>query len=244
MRKTVLITGSSSGIGKEIARVLAKEYDVILHYNNGYESAKLLKEELDKKYNRDYLMVKCDLSKEVEIDNMLNTIYKRYNSIDILINNAGIAIDTLFEDKTKDNFMKTLDINLIAPFLLCKKIGPKMKENKYGVIINISSTNGIDTTYIESLDYDASKAGLISLSKNLANYFAPYVRVNTICPGWVNTEMNKELDKDFIKNEEDKILLGRFANPEEIANLIEFLISDKASYINNSIIRIDGGIKC
>lgn len=244
MRKTVLITGSSSGIGKEIARVLAKDYDVILHYNNGYESAKLLKEELDKKYNRDYLMVKCDLSKEEEIDNMLNTIYKRYNSIDILINNAGIAIDTLFEDKTKDNFMKTLDINLIAPFLLCKKIGPKMKENKYGVIINISSTNGIDTTYIESLDYDASKAGLISLSKNLANYFAPYVRVNTICPGWVNTEMNSNLDNDFIKSEEDKILLGRFANPEEIANLVEFLISDKASYINNSIIRIDGGIKC
>ena len=244
MRKTVLITGSSSGIGKEIARVLAKDYDVILHYNNGYESAKLLKEELDKKYNRDYLMVKCDLSKEEEIDNMLTIIYDRYNSIDILINNAGIAIDTLFEDKIKDNFMKTLDINLIAPFLLCKKIGPKMKENKYGVIINISSTNGIDTSYIESLDYDASKAGLISLSKNLANYFAPYVRVNTICPGWVNTEMNKELDKDFIKNEEDKILLGRFANPEEIANLIEFLISDKASYINNSIIRIDGGIKC
>ena len=244
MRKTVLITGSSSGIGKEIARVLAKDYDVILQYNNGYESAKLLKEELDKKYNRDYLMVKCDLSKEEEIDNMLTIIYDRYNSIDILINNAGIAIDTLFEDKIKDNFMKTLDINLIAPFLLCKKIGPKMKENKYGVIINISSTNGIDTSYIESLDYDASKAGLISLSKNLANYFAPYVRVNTICPGWVNTEMNKELDKDFIKNEEDKILLGRFANPEEIANLIEFLISDKASYINNSIIRIDGGIKC
>ncbi|MGM9875927.1 MAG: SDR family NAD(P)-dependent oxidoreductase [Bacilli bacterium] len=244
MRKTVLITGSSSGIGKEIAKVLAKDYDVILHYNNGYKSAKLLKEELDKKYNRDYLMVKCDLSKEEEIDNMLNTIYKRYNSIDILINNAGIAIDTLFEDKNKDNFMKTLDINLIAPFLLCKKIGPKMKENKYGVIINMSSTNGIDTTYIESLDYDASKAGLISLSKNLANYFAPYVRVNTICPGWVNTEMNSNLDNDFIKSEEDKILLGRFANPEEIANLVEFLISDKASYINNSIIRMDGGIKC
>lgn len=244
MGKSVLITGSASGIGKEIARVLAKEYDVILHYNNGYESAKLLKEELDKKYNSDYLMVKCDLSKEEEIDNMLNTIYKRYNSIDILINNAGIAIDTLFEDKTKDNFMKTLDINLIAPFLLCKKIGSKMKENKYGVIINISSTNGIDTPYIESLDYDASKAGLISLSKNIANYLAPYVRLNTICPGWVNTEMNKELDNDFIKKEEDKILLGRFANPEEVANLVEFLISDKASYINNSIIRIDGGIKC
>ena len=154
------------------------------------------------------------------------------------------AVDTLFEDKTKDNFMKTLDINLIAPFLLCKKIGPKMVDNKYGIIINISSTNGIDTPYIESIDYDASKAGLISLSKNLANYFAPYVRVNTICPGWVNTEMNKNLDSDFISKEENKILLGRFANPREVANLVEFLISDKANYINDSIIRIDGGIKC
>lgn len=119
-----------------------------------------------------------------------------------------------------------------------------MVDNKYGVIINISSTNGIDTPYIESIDYDASKAGLISLSKNLANYFAPYVRVNTICPGWVNTEMNKNLDSDFISKEENKILLGRFANPREVANLVEFLISDKASYINDSIIRIDGGIKC
>lgn len=244
MRKTVLVTGSSSGIGKEIARILAKDYDVILHYNSNENSTRLLKEELDKEYNRDYLMVKCDLSKEEEIDNMFDIIYNRYNNIDILINNAGIAIDTLFEDKTKDNFMKTLDINLIAPFLLCKKIGPKMVDNKYGVIINISSTNGIDTPYIESIDYNASKAGLISLSKNLANYFAPYVRVNTICPGWVNTEMNKNLDSDFISKEEDKILLGRFANPREVANLVEFLISDKASYINDSIIRIDGGIKC
>lgn len=244
MRKTVLVTGSSSGIGKEIARILAKDYDVILHYNSNENSTRLLKEELDKEYNRDYLMVKCDLSKEEEIDNMLDIIYNRYNNIDILINNAGIAIDTLFEDKTKDNFMKTLDINLIAPFLLCKKIGPKMVDNKYGIIINISSTNGIDTPYIESIDYDASKAGLISLSKNLANYFAPYVRVNIICPGWVNTEMNKNLDSDFISKEEDKILLGRFANPREVANLVEFLISDKASYINDSIIRIDGGIKC
>ena len=244
MRKTVLVTGSSSGIGKEIARILAKDYDVILHYNSNENSTRLLKEELDKEYNRDYLMVKCDLSKVEEIDNMLDIIYNRYNNIDILINNAGIAIDTLFEDKTKDNFMKILDINLVAPFLLCKKIGPKMVDNKYGIIINISSTNGIDTPYIESIDYDASKAGLISLSKNLANYFAPYVRVNTICPGWVNTEMNKNLDSDFISKEENKILLSRFANPREVANLVEFLISDKASYINDSIIRIDGGIKC
>ena len=167
-----------------------------------------------------------------------------YKEIDILINNAATTCDTLFEDKTKDNFMNTLDINLVAPFLLCQKIGPKMKENRYGVIINISSTNGIDTPYIESVDYDASKAGLISLSNNLANYLAPYVRVNTICPGWINTNMNKNLDKEFINKEENKILLGRFGNPNEVAELVFFLVSDNASYINNSIIRIDGGKKC
>lgn len=244
MQKTVLITGTSSGIGSEIADVLSKDYEVILHYNNNYEEVMKLKNKLEKKYSKTPLVVHCNLSKEEEIDNMLNTIYSHYSQIDILINNAATTCDTLFEDKTKENFIKTLDINLVAPFLLCQKIGPKMKENKYGVIINISSTNGIDTPYIESIDYDASKAGLISLSNNLANYLAPYVRVNTICPGWINTNMNKNLDEEFITKEEDKILLHRFGNPGEVADLVSFLVSDKASYINNSIIRIDGGKKC
>ena len=244
MKKVVLVTGSSSGIGREIVRKLASDYEVIIHYNNSYDNALKLKEELDNIYNKDILMVKCDLSKEEEIDNMLNIIYDRYNSIDILVNNAGIAIDTDFLDKTKENFIKTLEVNLVAPFLLSKKIGLKMQENKSGVIINISSTNGIDTMYPESIDYDASKAGLINLSSNLANYLAPYVRVNTICPGWTNTEMTKDLDEEFINREKEKILLERFAEGEEIANLVKFLISDEASYINNSVIRIDGGKRC
>ncbi|MGN1342116.1 MAG: SDR family NAD(P)-dependent oxidoreductase [Bacilli bacterium] len=244
MEKVVLVTGASSGIGKEIVRRLANYYEVIIHYNNSKKEALELKQELDHLYNKDLLIVNCDLSKESEIDSMLNTIYKRYNNIDILINNAGLAIDTLLEDKTKDNFIKTFEVNTIAPFLLSKKIGLKMKENKYGNIVNISSTNGIDTYYPESIDYDASKAALISVSNNLANYLAPYVRVNTICPGWIDTRMNKELDKEFVKKEEEKILLGRFGKPEEIASLVDFLISDEASYINNSVIRIDGGKKC
>lgn len=244
MKKVVLVTGSSSGIGREIVRKLASDYEVIIHYNNSYDNALKLKEELDNLYHRDVLMVKCDLSKEEDIDSMLSTIYNRYNSIDILVNNAGIAIDTVFEDKTKENFMKTLEVNLVAPFLLSKKIGLKMKDNKEGIIINISSTNGIDTMYPEGLDYDASKAGLINLSSNLANYFAPYVRVNTVCPGWTNTEMTKDLDKEFINSEKEKILMGRFGYPEEIASLVKFLISDEASYINNSVIRIDGGKRC
>lgn len=244
MEKVVLVTGASSGIGREIVKTLAGSYEVIIHYNNSYDGALKLKEELDVLYDKDIMMIKCDLSNEDEIDGMLKSIYERYDNIDILINNAGIAIDTLLEDKTKDNFIKTLEINTIAPFLLSKKIGIKMKENKYGNIVNISSTNGIDTIYPESLDYDASKAALISVGNNMANYLAPYVRVNTVCPGWVNTRMNSELDKDFINEEEDKILLGRFAEPEEIANVVKFLISDEASYINKSVIRVDGGFKC
>ena len=244
MKKVVLITGASSKIGEAISRELIKDYEVILHYNTNENRITRLKEELEKEYNKKVLTIKCNLSCEEEIDNMLKEIYSQYQNIDILINNAAITIDTVFEDKTKENFIKTLDVNLVAPFLLSKKIGPKMKENKYGVIINISSTNGIDTPYIESIDYDASKAGLISLSNNLANYLSPYVRVNTVCPGWINTDINKDLDKDFVAKEIDKILLGRFGEPEEVSHLIKFLVSDEAKYINNSIIRIDGGKKC
>lgn len=244
MERVVLVTGSSSGIGREIIRKLAGDYEVIIHYNNSSNSAFMLKEELDRLYNKDVMVARCDLSSEEEINSMLDKIYERYANIDILVNNAGIAIDTLVEDKTKENFIKTLEVNAIAPFLLMKKIGSKMKENRYGNIVNISSTNGIDTYYPESVDYDASKAALISVSKNMAEYLAPYVRVNTVCPGWVNTRMNSELDDSFIECEEEKILLGRFGNPEEIANVVKFLISDEASYVNNSIIRVDGGVKC
>lgn len=244
MGKVVLVTGSSSGIGREIVRKLASDYEVIIHYNNSEKDALELKEELDRLYDKDIMIVKCDLTSEEEIDSMLDKIYSKYSNIDVLVNNAGIAIDTLVEYKTKDNFIKTLEVNTIAPFLLMKKIGIKMKDNKYGNIVNISSTNGIDTYYPESLDYDASKAALISIGNNMAEYLAPYVRVNTVCPGWVNTRMNKELDDAFIEGEEEKILLGRFGNPEEIANVVKFLISDEASYVNNTIIRVDGGVKC
>ena len=240
----VLVTGSSRGLGKAIVIEYAKHgYDVIINYNNSKDKALELKDYIESNYKVKALVIGCDISKEEEIDNMIDEIYKEFGHLDILVNNASIALDQDFELKTKEDFMKTLETNLVGTYLLSKKIGLKMKEAKKGNIVNISSTNGLETTYPESIDYDASKAGIISLNHNLANYFAPYIRVNTICPGWINTDMNKDLDKEFIENETNKILLGRFAEPEEIAYLAYFLGTDKSSYINDSIIRIDGGVK-
>ena len=240
----VLVTGSSRGLGRAIILEYAKNgNDVVINYNNSKEEALELKNYVETNYHVKALVIKCDISKESEIDSMIEEIYQEFGYLDILINNASIALDQDFELKTKEDFMKTLEINLVGTYLLSKKIGLRMLERKTGNIINISSTNGLETTYPESIDYDASKAGVISLTHNLANYFGPYIRVNTICPGWINTDMNKDLDEDFIKEEIDKIILRRFAETEEIANLAYFLGTDKASYINDSIIRIDGGVK-
>lgn len=240
----VLVTGSSRGLGRSIILEYAKNgYDVIINYNNSEKEALELKKHVETNYKIKALAIKCDISKEREIDSMIDKIYQEFGHLDILVNNASIALDQDFELKTKEDFMKTLEINLLGTYLVSKKIGLKMLDRKTGNIINISSTNGIDTPYPESIDYDASKAGIISLTHNLANYFSPYIRVNCVCPGWINTDMNKDLDEDFIKEEANKILLGRFAEPSEIANLAYFLGTDKASYINDSIIRIDGGVK-
>lgn len=242
MNRNILITGASSGIGKSIAYKFAKNKDnIIIHYNNGKEKAISLANELSKKYGVIAYPIKCNLESEEEIKKMVKEIEENFNTIDVLINNAGIAIDTIFEDKTKDNFQKTLNINLIAPFLLSKYISKKMLENKKGSIINISSTNSINSYYPFSMDYDASKAGLNLLTKNLAVELSPYIRVNAIAPGWVNTPMNQGLDTQFIKKEQEKIALKRFAEPDEIANIALFLASDEASYINGSIIIADGG---
>ena len=240
-RKTVLITGASKGLGASIARVFAQNnHNIILNYNNSEEEALKLTEEL-KQYNVEILPIKANIKKEDEIKNMVSISIEKFKKIDVLINNAGIAIDTIFGDKTKENFIKIIDTNLIGPFLVAKYVGEYMLKEKQGSIINISSTNGIDTYYEYSLDYDASKAGLISLTHNLATHYAPYIRVNCVAPGWINTEMNKELDKQYIKEEENKILLNRFAEPEEIAKVVYFLSTDDAKYINNETIRVDGG---
>ena len=239
-KKTVLITGASRGLGAAIARVFAKNnYNIILNYNNSEKEALKLTQEL-KQYNVEVLPIKADVTNEEEVKSMVNNGINTFKKIDVLVNNAGIAIDTTFEDKTKENFIKTLDTNLIGPFLVSRYVGEHMLNEKQGCIINISSTNGLETYYEYSLDYDASKAGLISLTHNLAVKYAPYIRVNCVAPGWINTEMNKELDEEYKKEEESKILLNRFAEPVEIAKVVYFLSTEDAKYINNETIRVDG----
>jgi len=243
-QKIIFITGGTQGIGKAIVEELVKENGkIIAGYNKSEEKAKQIKQEIYEKYHKEVDFIQGDLSKEEDIEKIIQYIDEKYGKVDILINNAGIAIDTTVEDKRVEDFRKILDVNLIAPFILSRHYGKKMYENRFGKIINIASTNGIDTIYPESLDYDASKAGLISLTKNIVMYYAPYVQVNAIAPGWVNTEMNVLLSDEFKKEECDKILMDRFAEPEEIAKVVKFLASDEASYINGTVIRVDGGCK-
>ena len=240
--KTVLVTGSSIGLGASIIEVFASHnYNTIINYVKNEKEAFALKEKIEKKYNVKCLCIKCDITNENESKKMYNDIIHEFGKLDVLVNNAGISIDTTFDDKTKENFMKILEVNLYGTFNISKLFGNLMYENKSGKIINIASTNGIDSYYEYSLDYDASKSGVINLTHNLANHYSPYVNVNCVCPGWINTPMNKNMDNEFKEKEIEKILLKRFAEPEEIAELVYFLASDNANYINDSIIKIDGG---
>lgn len=172
---------------------------------------------------------------------MVAKITKEFKRIDVLVNNVGIAIDKQFEDRTVEDWKRTLSVNLIAPFIVSKYVGNEMLKNKSGKIINISSTNGINSFFPTSIDYDASKAGLINLTHNLAIQFAPYINVNCVAPGWVNTDMNKELPKVLIEEETNRIYKKRFVEPSEIAKVVTFLASDDADFINGKIIKVDGG---
>lgn len=245
MNKVVLITGAANGIGKAIAIELAKNnYDIVINYFSSEEKALKLQKEIIDNYHVNCLAIKTDVSKENEVDQMVKKIEDKLKGVDILINNSAIDLSNLFNLKTAEEFRRTLDVNVVGAYNCAKRVGKYMQDNKYGRIINISSTNGINTYYPMSIDYDASKAALNSLTHNLALQYAPYVNVNAIAPGFIGTENELDgYDEEFLKAEQEKILVQRYGEPEEVAHLVKFLISDEAAYINNSIIRIDGGQK-
>lgn len=243
--KVALVTGSSGGIGKYIALKLASEgYDVVIHYNQNEDSGKKVELEC-KNYGVKTLLVRADLSNEDDIKNMIDKIINEFGKIDILVNNAAIEINSDFKEKTKETFKKVLDVNLIGTFLVTKYASKYMLENKYGKIVNITSNNAINKYDPSTMEYDVSKAGIISLTHNLALELSPYINVNAVAPGWVLTEkikeLNNSLDGMLEQEESKKILINRFTLPEEVANLVSFLVSDEARAINNEIIKIDGG---
>ena len=243
MRKIVLITGAAKGIGKAIALELAQcGYDIVINYNTSMHQAADLQEEIINKYHVNCLVMQCDVSKEDDVRNMVELIEQRLGTVDILINNAAIDLPNLYHLKTAQEFRRVLDVNVVGAYNCAHALYHQMKEKGYGRIINIASTNGINTYYPMCFDYDASKAALISLTHNLAVQYAPEIHVNAIAPGFVGTQSELEgYDPQFLKEEQEKILLGRYGYPEEVAHLVRFLISDQADYINNTIIRIDGG---
>lgn len=240
--KTVLITGASKGIGKACAIEFAKlGYNIIINYNHSEELANNLKIDIEKKYNVKCLAIQCDVAIEKDVKNMIETIINQFSKIDILVNNAGICIDEPFEEKTTEHFIQTINTNLLGTFLVSKYVSKYMLDNHYGKIINIASTSGTSEFSPFCMDYNASKAGIVSLTHDLAIQLQPNINVNAIAPGWVDTEMNNNYSKEYLEEEKEKTYVKYIAKPEEIANLVIFLSSDSAKYINGEIIKIDGG---
>lgn len=240
MNKVVLVTGSSKGIGKAtIIEFASKGYNVVINYCKSKTKAEELKKYVENEFKIKALCIKADVSNETEVKNMIATIISEFSRIDVLVNNAGIVYDRNFDEITIDEFKRTLEVNVLGAFIVAREVSKYMKKGSS--IVNVSSTNGTKTISPECLDYNISKIGLQSLTRDLAFQFKPNIRVNAIAIGWADTDMNKDLPKDYIKDETSKIYVERFADPSEIAKTIYFLACDESSYINSEIVNIDGG---
>jgi 3-oxoacyl-[acyl-carrier protein] reductase len=244
--KTVIITGASRGIGAETALQFAKEgANIVLDYfisdyeSDAEENVQIVKSKIEKIGGK-AITVSCDVRDSKQISALLNISENTFGKVDVLVNNAGYVVDLPIEDRSIDDWHRTIDTNLLGTYLCIKLISKRM--NTGGSIVNAASTNGIYANNPESLDYDASKAGIISLTKNFAKELAKKgIRVNATALGWANTDMNKQLPDEFLKSEINKTYLKRFAEEIEIAKLTLFLASSEASYITGETVTIDGG---
>lgn len=238
--KVVLVTGSARGIGKAtIIEFASKGYNVVINYIKNKDKAIELKDYVESEFNVKALVEAADISNESDVKNMIASIIKEFGRLDVLINNAGIAYDRNFDEITVDEFKRTLEVNVLGAFIVSREAAKYMKKDS--AIVNVSSTNGTKAISPECLDYNISEVGLQSLTRDLAFQFKPNIRVNAIAIGWANTDMNKDLPQDYIDDETEKIYLGRFADPQEIAKTIYFLASEDSSYINGEILTVDGG---
>lgn len=239
MEKIAIITGASRGIGREIAKTLAREkIKVIANYYNSEKQAIELQKEL-KQENIEIDIIKADVSKREDVKKLVKFAIEKYGKIDILVNNAGISEYKLFSDETDEDWNRVINTNLYSAFAMCQEVIPNMIYNKSGCIINISSIWGLVGASLEVI-YSVSKAGMDGLTKALAKELGPSnIRVNSIAPGAIDTDMNKNMTREEWKELKEEIPMERIGLPEDIAKCVKWLIED--SYTTGQVISINGG---
>ena len=239
MEKVAIVTGASRGIGREIAKELAiKGIKVIANYNRSEKEVQNLKEELQNQgINID--IFKADVSKREDGHKLVEFAIQKYGKIDILINNAGISEYKLFTDETDEDWNRVINTNLYSAFMMSQEVIPNMIHNKSGCIINISSIWGQVGASLEVI-YSVSKAGMDGLTKSLAKELGPSnIRVNSIAPGIIDTDMNKNFSEEDIKGIEGEIPLNRIGKTKDVAKCVNWLVDD--NYTTGQVIAINGG---
>ena len=234
-----IVTGGAKGIGRAIVEMLAEQnIKVVLNYKTSDQQAKQIKQELCKKGCK-VEIYKADVSKKTEVEKLIKYTKETYGKIDILINNAGISKWQLFTEITEEEWNEVISNNLNSVFYMTQEVLKYMIPNKEGCIINISSIWGITGASCE-VAYSVSKAGMDALTKSLAKELAPSnIRVNSVAPGIIDTDMNKGWNKEEIQEIKSQLPLGKIGKPEDIAKCVNWLIED--NYTTGQIISPNGG---
>ena len=239
MPKTIIVTGGSRGIGAAIVSLLAKEnYNIVLNYNKSEEIAKKMQEEFTK-IGKTVEIFKADVSKREEVKKLVDFTIKKFGKIDVLINNAGISQTKLFTDITDEDWNNMLNIDLNSVFYMSQEVAKHMIHEKEGCIINISSIWGMIGASCE-VHYSVAKAGVDAITKSLAKELGPSnIRVNSIAPGIIDTDMNKYLSEKELEQRKEELPLGKIGDTSSIAKCAKWLIED--NYTTGQIIAINGG---